>query len=114
MQVIFTSRTRLCHLQVTGNYRKKQRRPSPSILEAAVIGVLDEDWREAVKAFVLLKEGEKASGQEIIDLCKKNLASYKKPKSVEFLDILPRNPAGKVLKKQLREKSWKGQDRIVS
>jgi len=76
----------------------------PSILEAAVIGVPDEDWGESVKAFVVLKEGEKASEQEIIDFCKKNLASYKKPKFVEFLDVLPRSAAGKVLKKELREK----------
>lgn len=75
----------------------------PSILEAAVIGVPDEDWGESVKAFVVLKEGKKVSEEEIIDFCKKNLASYKKPKSVEFLDSLPRNPVGKVLKKELRE-----------
>ncbi|MFH1623756.1 MAG: long-chain-fatty-acid--CoA ligase, partial [Pseudomonadota bacterium] len=76
----------------------------PSILEAAVIGVPDEDWGESVKAFVVLKEGEKASEQEIINFCKENLASYKKPKSVEFLDVLPRTAAGKVLKRELREK----------
>ncbi|MEW6615201.1 MAG: fatty acid--CoA ligase [Thermodesulfobacteriota bacterium] len=76
----------------------------PSVLEAAVIGVPDEDWVEAVKAFVVLKEGENATEQEVIDFCKVNMASYKKPKFIEFLDALPRTAAGKVLKRELREK----------
>lgn len=86
----------------------------PSILEAVVIGVPDEQWGEAVKAFVVLKGREKVSEEEIIDFCKKNMASYKKPKSVEFIDALPRNPVGKVLKRELREKYWKDHDRRVS
>jgi len=87
---------------------------NPSILEAAVIGVPDEKWGESVKAFVVLKEGESASEKEIIDFCKDNISSYKKPKSVEFLKSLPRNPTGKVLKKELRKKDWDGYDRDVS
>jgi acyl-CoA synthetase (AMP-forming)/AMP-acid ligase II len=86
----------------------------PSVLDAAVIGVPDAQWGETVKAFVVLKEGHKASEQDIIDFCKENMASYKKPKSVEFADSLPRNPIGKVLKKELREKYWEGYDRRVS
>jgi len=86
----------------------------PSVLEAAVIGVPDKKWGETVKAFVVLKEGENVSEYEVIDFCKNNLASYKKPSSIEFMDLLPRNSVGKVLKKKLREEYWKGFDRRVS
>ena len=76
----------------------------PRILECAVIGFHDEEWGESVKAIVVLKQGEAMTGEEVVEYCKEHLASYKKPKSVEFVDILPRNPAGKVLKTVLREK----------
>jgi len=78
----------------------------PSILESAVIGVPDEKWGETVKAIVVLKEGAKVSEQEIIGFCKERLSSYKKPTSVDFLDLLPRNPSGKVLKTELRKRYW--------
>ncbi|MBW1971939.1 MAG: long-chain-fatty-acid--CoA ligase [Deltaproteobacteria bacterium] len=76
----------------------------PAILEAAVIGIPDEKWGEAVHACVVLKEGKKATAQEIIDFCKKNLARYKAPKSVEFLPSLPKTGSGKIYKKGLRDK----------
>ena len=85
----------------------------PDILEATVIGIPDDTWGEAVKAFVVVKEGKKLSGQDIIDFCKKNMASYKKPTSVEFMAKLPRNPLGKVLKKELRKKYWEKYERNV-
>jgi len=66
-----------------------------------------------LKAVVSVKAGMKASEEEIIDFCKQNLASYKKPKSVEFIGELPKNPYGKILKKDLREKYWKGQERRI-
>jgi len=75
----------------------------PGISEAAVIGVPDETWGETVKAVVVLKEGISLSERDIIDFCKENLASYKKPTSVDFVQELPRNAAGKVLKKVLRD-----------
>ena len=79
----------------------------PEILEAAVIGVPDEKWGETVKAVVVLKERQSLSEKEIIEFCKRNLAGYKKPTSVEFIRELPRNAAGKILKSVLREKYLK-------
>jgi fatty-acyl-CoA synthase len=74
----------------------------PDILEAAVIGIPDAHWGETVKACVVLKEGRLVTGQDIIAFCKDNLAGYKAPKSVEFLDALPRTGSGKIYKRGLR------------
>jgi len=79
----------------------------PKIQEAAVIGIPDPLWGESVKAFVALKSGESMEEREVIEYCKTRLASYKKPKSVEFIGSLPRNPSGKVLKTILREQTQK-------
>jgi acyl-CoA synthetase (AMP-forming)/AMP-acid ligase II len=86
----------------------------PAVQEVAVIGVPDAYWGEAVKALIVLKPGMRATESEIIDFCKQRLASYKKPRSVEFVDSLPKNPGGKVLKRQLRERYWVGMKRRVS
>jgi len=74
-----------------------------SILEAAVIGVPDTHWGESVKACVVLKEGCEATEEEIILFCKKDLAHFKAPKSVDFLDALPKTGSGKIYKKGLRD-----------
>jgi acyl-CoA synthetase (AMP-forming)/AMP-acid ligase II len=79
----------------------------PKILECAVIGVFDEKWGESVKAVVVCKPGEKLTGEEVLEFCKRHLASYKKPRSVDFADTLPRNTVGKVLKRVLREQYGK-------
>jgi len=76
----------------------------PEVLESAVVGVPDKCFGEAVKAFVVLKDGIKVSNDEIIKYCKQKVASYKKPKYVEFIDSLPRNTMGKVQKNVLRER----------
>ena len=75
----------------------------PGILEAAVIGVPDETWGETVKAVVVPKPGAQLTAEEVIAHCTRHLASYKKPRIVEFVEVLPRNAAGKVLKRVLRE-----------
>ena len=75
----------------------------PQIAEAAVIGVPDERWGETGKVFISLKEGQTIEEKEIIEHCLKNLAKFKVPQSVEFIDLLPRNATGKVLKRELRE-----------
>ena len=75
----------------------------PQIAEAAVIGVKDQKWGEVGRAVVVLKEGQKVTADEIIDHLKGSMAKYKIPKSVVFIERLPRNAAGKVLKNRLRE-----------
>jgi len=75
----------------------------PSILEAAVIGVPDAEWGETLKAFIVLRAGAKLSEAEVIDYCRKELADFKRPRVVRFLAELPRNPTGKVLKRELKE-----------
>ena len=72
----------------------------------AVIGIPDPYWVEKVHAVVSLKKGAAATAEELITLCKKNLAGYKSPKSVEFMDTLPKNAAGKIMKRELRQKYW--------
>jgi acyl-CoA synthetase (AMP-forming)/AMP-acid ligase II len=84
-----------------------------AIVEAAVIGIPDPYWVEKVHAVVVLKEGTSTDAEELVAFCKDRLASYKAPKSVEFVATLPKNPAGKILKRQLREKCWEGTDRKI-
>jgi len=76
----------------------------PKIRDAAVVGTPDPLWGESVKAFVVLKPGSSMAEEEVVEYCKAHLASYKKPRQVEFIESLPRNPSGKVLKNDLRGK----------
>jgi acyl-CoA synthetase (AMP-forming)/AMP-acid ligase II len=75
---------------------------NPKVLEAAVVGVADPVMGEVVKACITLRPGEQATEEEIKQFCAGRLADYKVPKFVEFMNSLPRNPAGKVSKPELR------------
>jgi long-chain acyl-CoA synthetase len=75
----------------------------PQVLEAAVVGIPHQIYGEAVKAFIVLKEGERLTVQGVTDFCKDRIASFKITAVIEFLDTLPRNASGKVLKTLLRD-----------
>ncbi|HEU4389472.1 MAG TPA: AMP-binding protein [Blastocatellia bacterium] len=85
----------------------------PQILECAVIGIPDDTWGEAIKAIVVLKEGETLTEKTVIDHCKSALGGVKSPKSVEFRQEIPKTSAGKIDRKALREDYWAGADREV-
>jgi acyl-CoA synthetase (AMP-forming)/AMP-acid ligase II len=82
-------------------------REHPKVGDVAVIGVPDETWGEEPMAIVIVKKGENTTEEEIMEHCRQNLASFKRPRSVVFVDDLPRNPMGKVVKRELREKYGK-------
>ena len=86
----------------------------PAVADVAVIGVPDERWGEAVKAVVVKKADAELTPGELIGWARERIAGYKLPKSVDFVDALPRNPTGKILKRELRKAYWGERERQVN
>jgi len=86
----------------------------PAVADCAVIGVPHERWGETAKAIIVKKPGAEVTDQEIIDYARERLARFKCPTSIDWVDVLPRNPSGKILKKDLRAPYWEGRTRNVN
>lgn len=86
----------------------------PDVQDVAVIGVPDERWGEAVKALVVLCPGAEPDATVLLAFSRERIAGYKVPKSIDFLDLLPRNPSGKILRRELRAPYWEGHSRKVN
>lgn len=86
----------------------------PAVHEVCVIGVPDDHWGEAVKAVVVLRPGQDADGPDVMEFCRGRLADFKRPRSVDFVPMLPKNANGKLSRKDVREPYWLGRERRVN
>ena len=84
-----------------------------AVQDCAVVGVPDEKWGEAIKAVVELKQGRSVSAEELIAFCRQRLGGVKTPKSVDFIESLPKSPVGKVMRREVRRHYWTGRDRQI-
>ena len=80
----------------------------------AVVGIPDDNWGESVLAFVVKASNVELSETAVIDFAKTKIASYKVPKKIVFIEALPRNPSGKILRRELRDPYWEGRTRGVN
>ena len=86
----------------------------PAVYEVCVVGVPDEHWGEAVKAVVVLRQGTQAGAEELMRFCEGRLAGFKRPRTIDFVDQLPKNANGKLSRKDVREPFWRGRERKVN
>jgi acyl-CoA synthetase (AMP-forming)/AMP-acid ligase II len=89
-------------------------RRRPAVAEVAVIGIPDDTWGESVRAIVVRRADAEVTADEIIACARERIAGFKTPKSVSFIEALPRNASGKILRRQLREPYWEGRSRRVN
>ena len=86
----------------------------PAVGEVAVIGVPDDTWGESVKACIVAKPGQEVDAASVIEWTKERLAGFKVPKTIDVIDVMPRNASGKILRKDLRAPYWEGRERQVN
>jgi acyl-CoA synthetase (AMP-forming)/AMP-acid ligase II len=86
----------------------------PGVRECAVIAVPDPHWGESVKAVVSIRDGHKVTAEEIVEICRANLAGFKRPRSVDFVEEFPKSGMGKILKRELKKLYWRDRERLVS